>query len=119
LDDQDLGIFLASVTPGTVVTHNIIQHVDAGIFVDGPGAPAVIAHNTITDSTYYGLDLIDANQTFRDNDVGGGLYAIAVGAAAANTTAILAHDHLHGYSVGLALLDSVSPWVAKAVVRSH
>lgn len=116
-DDQDLGIFLASITPGTVVTHNTIRDADAGILVDGPGAPALIQHNTITNSTYYGLDLINANQTFRDNDVGGGLYAIAVGAENDNTTAILAHDSLHGYSEALALLEANSPWVAKALVR--
>ena len=118
-DDQDLGIFLASITPGTVVTGNSIHHVDAGIFVDGPGAPAIIAHNSITGSTYYGLDLIDANQTFRNDVVTGGLYAIAVGADAANTTAILAHDTIHGYSVALGLLEANYPWVAKLVVRSH
>jgi hypothetical protein len=118
-DDQDLGIFLASITPGTVVTHNTIHDVDAGIFVDGPGAPALIQHNTITDSTYYGLDLINANQTFRDNDVSGGLYAIAVGAANDNTTAVLAHDDLHGYSNSVALLEANSPWVAKVVIRAH
>jgi len=118
-EDQDLGIFLASITPGTIVTDNSIHQVDAGIFVDGPGAPATITHNSITDSTYYGLDLINANQTFRDDVVVGGLYAIAVGAANFNTTAILAHDTLHGFSIGTALLEAVSPWVAKVVIRAH
>lgn len=118
-DDQDLGIFLASITPGTVVTDNSIRHVDAGIFVDGPGAPAIIMRNSIADSTYYGLDLINANQTFRDNVVVGGMYAIAVGAENANATAILAHDTMHGFSIGLALLEANYPWVAKVVVRSH
>ncbi|MGC2289365.1 MAG: right-handed parallel beta-helix repeat-containing protein [Thermoplasmata archaeon] len=117
-DDQDLGIFLASITPGTVVADNSISHVDAGILVEGPGASAVIMHNSITDNTYYGLDLIDANQTFRDNVVEGGLYAIAVGADGANTTAILAHNSLHGFSVSLALLEANYPWVAKVVVKS-
>jgi hypothetical protein len=118
-DDQDLGIFLAGITPGTVVTGNSIYHVDAGILVDGPGAPAIIAHNSFTDNTYYGLDLINANQAFRDDVVTGGLYAIAVGAENANTTAFLVHDTVHGYSVGLALLEANYPWIAKVVVRSH
>jgi hypothetical protein len=93
--------------------------VDSGILVDGPGAPAAIQHNLITDSTYYGLELINANQTFRDDVVVGGLYAIAVGAENANTTAILAHDNVHGSSVGIALLEANYPWVAKAVVNSN
>jgi hypothetical protein len=117
-DDQDLGIFLASITPGTVVTDNSIVDVDAGIFVDGPGAPATITHNSITGSTYYGLDLINANQTFRDDVVTGGLYAIAVGAANVNTIAVLAHDTVQGYTDALALLEANYPWVAKVVVKS-
>lgn len=117
-DDQDLGIFLAGITPGTMVEHNSIDRVDAGILVEGPGAPAVITHNSITASTYYGLDLIDANQTFRDDAVVGGLYAIAVGAENANTTAVLAHDTLQGFTDGLALLEANYPWVANVVVRS-
>jgi len=116
--DQDLGIFLASITPGTVVEHNEIDNVDAGILVEGPGAPAVVTDNTIRDSTYYGLDLIDANQTFRANVVTGGEYVIAVGAAAANTTAVLLHENMRGYSVGIALLAEISPYVANVVVRS-
>jgi hypothetical protein len=70
----------------------------------------------ISSSTYYGLELINANQTFRDDAVLGGLYAIAVGAENANTTARLVHDTLSGLSVGVALLEANSPWVAKAVV---
>ncbi len=116
-DDQDLGIFLAGLTPGTIVEHNAVEFVDAGILVEGPGAPAVITHNSITNSTYYGLDLIDANQTFHDDVVLGGLYAIAVGAASSNTTAVLSHDTLGGYSVAIGLLEANYPWVAKLVVR--
>jgi hypothetical protein len=115
-DDQDLGIFLAGITPGTIVTGNAIGSVDSGILVDGPGAPAKITYNVISSSTYYGLELINANQTFRDDAVLGGLYAIAVGAENANTTARLVHDTLSGLSVGVALLEANSPWVAKAVV---
>jgi hypothetical protein len=118
-DDQDLGIFLAAITPGTVVSDNTIAHVDAGILVEGPGAPATITQNTITGNTYYGLDLINANQTFRYDTVTGGLYAIAVGAENADSAAILAHDTLHGFSVGIALLEANYPFVAKVVVRSH
>ena len=117
-DDQDLGIFLAGITPGTSVTNNALISVDAGIFVDGPGASASIMHNSITDSTYYALDLIDANQSFRDNTIVGGMYAIAVGAASFNTTAWLVQDSWSGLSVGLALLESNYPWVAKLVVKS-
>ena len=117
-DDQDLGIFLAGITPGTSVTNNVLVSVDAGIFVDGPGASASIMHNSITDSTYYALDLIDANQSFRDNTIVGGMYAIAVGAASFNTTAWLVQDSWSGLSVGVALLESNYPWVAKLVVRS-
>lgn len=116
-DDQDLGIFLAGLTPGTIVEHNSVEFVDAGILVEGPGAPAVITHNSITNSTYYGLELIDANQTFPDDVVLGGLYAIAVGAASSNTTAVLSHDTLGGYSVAIGLLEANYPWVAKLVVR--
>ncbi len=66
--------------------------------VRGPsGSTATITHNSITDNTYYGLDLIDANQIFRSDVVVAGLYAIAVGAENAITTAILAHDTMHGW----------------------
>ncbi len=116
-DDQDLGIFLASIDPGTIVEHNLIESVDAGILIEGPGAPATVEHNTIVDSTYYGLDLIDANQTFQEDIVTGGAYAIAVGAAGANTTATLSHDEISGYSDALALLEANYPWVASVVVR--
>jgi hypothetical protein len=118
-DDQDLGIFLASITPGTIVSDNTIRDVDSGILVDGPGAPAAILHNLIANSTYYGLELINANQTFRNDAIVGGLYAIAVGAENANTTAVLAHDNVHGYSVGIALLEANYPWFAKVIVKSH
>jgi hypothetical protein len=115
--DQDLGIFLASVTPGTVVNWNVIRSVDSGILVEGPGAPAVISHNVITGSTFYAFELINAVQTFRGNVVVGGLYAVAVGAASANTTAILVHVSVKGVTVSLALLEANYPWVAKVVVR--
>ncbi|MFZ1023228.1 MAG: right-handed parallel beta-helix repeat-containing protein [Thermoplasmata archaeon] len=118
-EDQDLGIFLASITPGTIVADNSIHHVDAGILVEGPAAPAAIVHNSITANTYYGLDLIDANQTFLHDVVVGGLYAIAVGAAGSNTTAILDQDTMHDYSIDLSLLEAVSPWVAKVVVEPY
>jgi hypothetical protein len=116
-DDQDLGIFLAGLTAGTVVTGNSVHNVDAGILVEGPGAPALIAHNTITHSTYYGLDVIDARQAFRNDVVQGGLYGVAVGADASDTTAVLSHDSVHGYSVSLALLEANYPWVAKVIVK--
>jgi hypothetical protein len=116
-DDQDLGIFLASITPGTIVERNLIESVDAGMLVEGPGSPAVIAHNTIVRSTYYGLDLIDANQTFANDVVTGGLYAIAVAAGDINSTAVLTHDDLRGYAESLALLEANYPWVASVVVR--
>ena len=115
-DDQDLGIFLASITPGTVVEHNAIYSVDAGILVEGPGAPATIIHNTVRNSTFYGLDLIDANQTFEDDTVIGGPYGVAVGAANSNSTAVLLGDKLGGFTVGLALLEANYPWVANVIV---
>jgi hypothetical protein len=118
-EDQDLGIFLASITPGTIVQGNSIHLVDAGILVEGPGAPAVIVHNSITANTYYGLDLIDANQTFLHDVVVGGSYAIAVVAGISNSTAVLDQDTIHGYSVSLSLLQSVSPWIAKVVVEPY
>ena len=116
-DDQDLGIFLASITPGTVVEHNAIDSVDAGILVEGPGAPATIIHNTIRNSTFYGIDLIDANQTFEHDTVIGGPYGVAVGAASSNSTAVLLDNTLGGFTVGLALLEANYPWVANVVVR--
>jgi hypothetical protein len=117
-DDQDLGIFLASITPGTIVTYNTIQHVDSGILIEGPGAPAAIVHNRIVASTFYALELIDARQNFRDNVLLGGLYAIAVGAAASNAEGILSHNTIHGYSVSLGLLEANYPWVAQVVVTT-
>lgn len=115
-DDQDLGIFLAGVTPGTVVEHNVIDSVDAGILVEGPGSPAAIVHNTIRNSTFYGLDLIDANQTFGYDTVIGGPYGVAVGAASSNSTAVLLDDKLGGFTVSLALLEANYPWIANVVV---
>jgi hypothetical protein len=117
-DDQDLGIFLAVITPGTVVSGNTIVDVDSGILIEGPGARAVVAHNSIANSTFYALELIDANQTFRADTIVGGMYAVAVGAGAANSTAVLEHDTVSGYSESLALLESNYPYVAKVVVRS-
>jgi hypothetical protein len=116
-DDQDLGIFLAGITSGTIVQHNSIRHTDAGIFVDGPGIPAQIMHNAITNSTYYGLDLINANQTFRDDIVSGALYAIAVGAENWNTHAALLGCSLGGFAIGTALLEANYPFVAKLAIR--
>jgi hypothetical protein len=115
-DDQDLGIFLADIAPGTVVEYNTVTSVDSGILVEGPGAPATISHNTIKSSTFYALELIDANQTFRNDVITGGEYAIAVGAAASNTEGVLWHDSISGYSVSVGLLESNYPWVAKLVV---
>ncbi len=117
-DDQDLGIFLAGIDPGTLVEGNTIERVDSGILIEGPGAPATVSHNTIRSSTFYGLELIDANQTFRDDAISGGLYAVAVGADASNSRAILSGDSIHGYSVALALLEANSPWIASVVVRT-
>lgn len=115
-DDQDLGIFLAAITPGTLVEYNTIQHVDSGILIEGPGAPAVVVHNEITASTFYALELIDARQIFHNNELLGGMYAIAVGAGASNAKGILSHNTIHGYSESLALLESNYPWVASVVV---
>jgi hypothetical protein len=115
-DDQDLGIFLADITPGTVVEHNTIERVDAGMLIEGPGAPALVEHNRIASSTYYALDVIDATQLFRDNALIGGLYAVAVAAEASNSTALLAHDTVRGDSTGLALLEAIYPYTAKVVV---
>jgi hypothetical protein len=114
-NDQDLGIFLASVTPGTIVQHNSIVASDSGILVEGPGAPAVISHNSISASTFYGLELINGVQAFRLNDITGGLYVVAVGAESSNTTAILAHD-TYSYSVAVGLLQANYPFVAKLIV---
>ena len=115
-DDQDLGIFLASITPGTVVMYNTIQRVDSGILIEGPGAPAAVSHNRIVASTFYALELIDARQNFHDNVLRGGLYAIAVGAAGSNATGILSDDAISGYSVALALLEANYPFVAQVVI---
>jgi hypothetical protein len=115
--DQDLGIFLASITPGTVVAHNTINETDAGILIEGPGSPALVDHNTIINSTYYALDLINAHQTFRHDSLKAGLYAVAVAAENANTTAVLADCHLSGFTGGKALLEANYPWVARLVIR--
>jgi Right handed beta helix region len=115
-DDQDLGIFLAGITPGTIVEYNSIQHVDSGILVDGPEAAAVITHNHVAASTFYALEVLDARQTFADNVLQGGLYAIAVGAAGTNATGILSHNTISGDAVSLALIEENYPWVAQVVV---
>jgi hypothetical protein len=115
--DQDIGIFIAGATAGTVIEHNLVDQVDAGILVEGPGVPAVISHNTIRDSTYYGLDVIDANQTFESDAVEGGMYVIAVAAVDFDTSALLLHDVMKGYSVGIGLLEADYPAVASLVVR--
>jgi Right handed beta helix region len=118
-DDQDLGIFVASATVGTVIEHNTILRVDSGILVEGPGVAPVIAWNYVANSTYYGFEVIDAKQAFRHNTDLGGMYAVAVGAASLNTSVVLFHDRLKGYSVSLALLEANYPWVAKVIVRGH
>ena len=115
-DDQDLGIFLASISTGTVVQFNTIRDVDAGILVEGPEPAAVISHNRIFDSTFYSIDVIDAVQTFGHNTLFGGMFAVAVGAEAVNATGVLFHDNISGDSVGIALTEAISPWVAKAVI---
>jgi hypothetical protein len=115
-DDQDLGIFLAAITPGTVVAHNTIKAVDSGILIEGPGAAAVVTDNRIVSSTFYALELIDARQNFRNDVLTGGMYAIAVGAEGSNATGILGHDTISGYSVSLALLEANYPWVAQVIV---
>jgi hypothetical protein len=115
-DDQDLGIFLAVITPGTIVEHNSISGVDAGILIEGPGAPALIQYNWIDRSTFYALDVIDATQTFRDNALIGGMYAVAVAAEASNTTVVLHHDRISGDTTSLALLEAIYPYTARLVV---
>jgi Right handed beta helix region len=115
-DDQDLGIFLAGITPGTLVEYNTIQHVDSGILVDGPEAAAAITHNHVTSSTFYALEVLDARQTFANNVLHGGMYAIAVAAAATNATGILSHNTISGDTVSLALIEENYPWVAQVVV---
>jgi hypothetical protein len=115
-DDQDLGIFLASITPGTIVRYNTIQHVDSGILVEGPEPSAFISNNQIDNSTFYSLEVIDASQIFQDNSLLGGMFAIAVGAEATNSTGVLLHDTIGGDSVSIALLESISPWSANVVV---
>jgi len=115
-DDQDLGIFLASIATGTVVQFNTVRDVDAGILVEGPEPAAVISHNWIFNSTFYSLDVIDAIQTFGHDTLSGGLFAIAVGAEATNATGVLFHDTISGDSDGIALTEAISPWVAKVVI---
>jgi hypothetical protein len=115
-DDQDLGIFLASISTGTVVQFNTIRDVDAGILVEGPEPSAIISHNRILNSTFYSLDVIDAVQTFKDNTLSGAMFAIAVAAEAANATGVLFHDRIRGDSVGIALTEAISPWIAQVVI---
>jgi Right handed beta helix region len=120
---QTSGIFVGyNIITKNVIEHNTLFNNDEGIYVEN-GYPdvlpskTVVAYNTIINSTEYGVELQDINDTISNNLIVGGLYGVAIGADYVNSTATLVKDTFAGQALADWQTQSYDGYIATVVVK--
>ena len=86
---QSAGIVADSAGEGSVISNNYVSNNDAGIAVIGASGCCIIDYNKLTDNRFFGITIVDGEQTISNTKIYGGNVGVAAVAITANTVAIL------------------------------
>lgn len=113
---QGTGIFLFEAGAGSTVAHNEIAHNDSGLTVAGASGCCDIHHNVLRRNRYFGLVIVDGDQTAAHDDISGSEVGVAVVATAVDTVGTLRHEKIVKTGTPIQTLSCCGV-TAEAVVR--
>ena len=103
---QSAGIVADSAGEGSVISNNYVSNNDAGIAVIGASGCCIIDYNKLTDNRFFGITIVDGEQTISNTKILGGNIGVAAVAITANTVAILDNVKIIGATTPVQELPS-------------
>jgi parallel beta-helix repeat protein len=103
---QSVGIVADSAGEGSVISNNYVSNNDAGIAVIGASGCCIIDYNKLTDNRFFGITIVDGEQTISNTKILGGNIGVAAVAITANTVAILDNVKIIGATTPVQELPS-------------
>jgi len=103
---QSVGIVADSAGEGSVISNNYVSNNDAGIAVIGASECCIIDYNKLTDNRFFGITIVDGEQTISNTKILGGNIGVAAVAITANTVAILDNVKIIGATTPVQELPS-------------
>jgi hypothetical protein len=120
-----VGVYPSTTSNAISITDNHISGTDVGVLLQGVENCCTVSHNSILQSTYYGIAAVDGNYTFSNNIITGGKYGVSAiaglgtlfGEGSSNTTITLENTVIHGTSIAPTYIQTISPFTAKVLFK--
>lgn len=96
---QGFGIAADSVDTGSVISSNVVSNNDAGILVEENNQCCKIDHNTLTKNRFFGIIVLDGEQTISNTKISGGNVGVLAVAFSVDTVAKLDRVLIRGATI--------------------
>ena len=112
---QGSGIFLVNVNQDSIIAGNTVTNNDLGIALAENSGCCKIENNKLSDNRFFGITIIDGENTISNTKIFGGNVGVAAIAFSANTIATLDHVKIVGATIPVQEFPS-GGFTAEAVI---